>query len=715
MKKTEGKAQNSEIYDVIIIGAGCSGYAAAMYAGRFDMKTLVLGEMMGGTIILTDVVENYPGFKKLTGQELADKLKEHALDYKSVEMKNERVEKVEKSGKLFNIHTKKNKYASKTVIIATGTKVRRLNVPGEDEFANQGVSYCALCLHPDEEVVANSSITKIKDVTPITRVLTHDGTYKEVAGFTKTEYNGELIKIRTRFFNEPVSLTPNHPVYRIKVTKGTGNKYLKDFKIGKPEWIEAGKLEKGDCLVYPIIKETKDTEKIKISDYIEVKETTNGRILPFINTITSNEIDNIIPITKDFMRLVGYYIAEGSASKHNLKFYFNKKEKNYIEDVKEILEKTFKLNVDISYVKNVCNMGIYSKVLADLFKHLFGNYSYNKNLPHWAMLLPAEKQKELIKGMWRGDGRMRDKDFCYVTSSRKLAYQLRDLLLRQSIIPSLQVRDKTGLNRKQNRIEGRLVKFNHNKYNLNVGGQFLENMSSILDARHPKLNQRSHILKHAWIKDGNAILPIRNIEKTDYVGDVLNIAVKENNTYVAKNFIVHNCDGPLFRNKVLAVVGGSDSAAKEALLLTQYASKVYIIYRGDKIHPEPINEDRVKKNKKIEVIANTNITEIKGDKKVTHVILDKPYKGSKEFKLDGIFVEIGHIPLADFVKPIGVKLNQKGEIIIDRTSSTNVPGLFAAGDVVDTKFKQAITGVGEAVSATYSAYQYINENEVITS
>src|SRR3990167_11200516 len=170
-------AHEHMMYDFVIVGTGVVGFAGAMYAGRMGMKTIVIGELMGGTIILTDVVENYPGIKKLTGQELADKLKEHALDYKSVEMKNERVEKVEKSGKLFNIHTKKNKYASKTVIIATGTKVRRLNVPGEDEFANRGVSYCALCLHPDEEVVANSSITKIKDVTPITRVLTHDGTY----------------------------------------------------------------------------------------------------------------------------------------------------------------------------------------------------------------------------------------------------------------------------------------------------------------------------------------------------------------------------------------------------------------------------------------------------------------------------------------------------------------------------------------------------------
>src|SRR3989344_3681867 len=101
------------------------------------------------------------------------------------------------------------------------------------------------------------------------------------------------------------------------------------------------------------------------------------------------------------------------------------------------------------------------------------------------------------------------------------------------------------------------------------------------------------------------------------------------------------CDSPLFKNKIVAVVGGSDSAAKDAMVLTEHASKVYIIYRGEQIRPEPINYERIMKNKKIEIINNTNITQIKGNKFVTHVTLDKPYKNSKELKVDGVFVAIG--------------------------------------------------------------------------
>jgi len=169
------------------------------------------------------------------------------------------------------------------------------------------------------------------------------------------------------------------------------------------------------------------------------------------------------------------------------------------------------------------------------------------------------------------------------------------------------------------------------------------------------------------------------------------------------------CDGPLYKDKTLSIVGGSDTAAKESLLLAQYAKKVYIIYRKEKIRAEPINLKRVQSNKKIEIINNSNIKEIKGDKSVNSVTLDKPYRGSKELKLDGIFVAIGHIPNSDLAKQVGVKLDEKGYIVTDEDSKTNIKGVFAAGDVTNSKFKQAITGVAEGVIAAYNVYEYINK------
>ena len=178
---------------------------------------------------------------------------------------------------------------------------------------------------------------------------------------------------------------------------------------------------------------------------------------------------------------------------------------------------------------------------------------------------------------------------------------------------------------------------------------------------------------------------------------------------------VHSCAlcyGPIYQDKKIAIVGGGDSAAKEALLLTQFGKSVTIFARSE-LRPEPINGDRIKKNKKISVHTQIQIKEIKGDgKKLTTLILDKPVNGKKEFETDALFLEIGHIPLSALAKAIGVKTNEKGEIVINRNSETNVPGVFAGGDVADTRFKQAITGVAEGVAAVYSAFKYINETEI---
>lgn len=171
------------------------------------------------------------------------------------------------------------------------------------------------------------------------------------------------------------------------------------------------------------------------------------------------------------------------------------------------------------------------------------------------------------------------------------------------------------------------------------------------------------------------------------------------------------CDAPFYKNKIVGVVGGSDSAAKDALVLAEHAKKVWIIYRKEELRAEPINMKRIEAKKNIEIINNTNVVEIKGDTKLKSVILDREFNGGKELELDGLLVDIGHIPLSDLAKELGVKINDKGEIIMNHmTSETDVLGVYAAGDVADKPFKQAITGVAEGCTAAYSAFEYIKKN-----
>jgi len=167
------------------------------------------------------------------------------------------------------------------------------------------------------------------------------------------------------------------------------------------------------------------------------------------------------------------------------------------------------------------------------------------------------------------------------------------------------------------------------------------------------------------------------------------------------------CDGAFYRGKIVAVVGSGDSAAKEALLLAQQAAKVYVISRTS-LHPEPVNLERVQENEKIELLSGAEVGEVYGDQKVKGLKL----KDGRDLAVDGIFVAIGLIPHSELAASLGVVLNDRKEIIINRNSETNIPGVFGAGDVCDSRFKQAITGAAEAVTASFWAHEYLLKNQV---
>jgi len=171
------------------------------------------------------------------------------------------------------------------------------------------------------------------------------------------------------------------------------------------------------------------------------------------------------------------------------------------------------------------------------------------------------------------------------------------------------------------------------------------------------------------------------------------------------------CDGAFFKDKTVAVVGGSNSAAMAAEMLSDYASQIYVVYRKELMRCEPVILERLEKNPKIEIIYNTNVTRVMGEKKVEFVEIDKKYNNNNKIKIDGLFIEVGAVPSIDLVKKLGVEIDRGGSIIIAVDSATNIEGAYAAGDITNGSngLRQIVTAVSEGAIAATSIYKYLKE------
>ena len=171
------------------------------------------------------------------------------------------------------------------------------------------------------------------------------------------------------------------------------------------------------------------------------------------------------------------------------------------------------------------------------------------------------------------------------------------------------------------------------------------------------------------------------------------------------------CDGAFFKNKTVAVVGGSNSAAMAAEMLSEYTKKTYVIYRKELMRCEPVILERLEKNSKIEIIYNTNVTKVTGDKKVELIEIDNKYNNSDKIKLDGLFIEVGSVPFADLAKELGIKIDKNNCIVIDASGVTSINGIYAAGDITNGSngFRQIVTAVSEGAIAATSIYGYLKE------
>ncbi len=166
------------------------------------------------------------------------------------------------------------------------------------------------------------------------------------------------------------------------------------------------------------------------------------------------------------------------------------------------------------------------------------------------------------------------------------------------------------------------------------------------------------------------------------------------------------CDAPLFRKKVAAVVGGGNSAVEGALILARTSEKVYLVHRRDEFRAEQVLIDELKNTPNVELVLSAVSKEVQGDgSKVTHLAVTTP-EGERLIEVHGIFVEIGFVVQTELVKG-KVELDRLNQVVTNKKMETSEPGIFAAGDITDSPFKQAVISAGEGAAAALTAYAYI--------
>lgn len=169
------------------------------------------------------------------------------------------------------------------------------------------------------------------------------------------------------------------------------------------------------------------------------------------------------------------------------------------------------------------------------------------------------------------------------------------------------------------------------------------------------------------------------------------------------------CDAPFFKGKRVAVVGGGDAAMEEAVVLTKYASEVLIIHRKNEFRASAVMQKKVKDNPKIKILWNSEVIKVIGEDKLEKVVIKNNQTNKEEERiLDGLFVAIGHKPESDVFKGI-VITDEKGYIVVQNGSKTNVPGIYVSGDVHDYTYKQAVTAAGYGCQAAMEVLKYLQE------
>ncbi len=375
--------------------------------------------------------------------------------------------------------------------------------------SNEFNDWCPGCLLPDNTIIGNPSAKAIQEFKAGDKVLGSDGYFHRINEVMSHIHKGKIYRLNVAYFGQ-TTLTHEHPVLAVKasgIKNGNTN----------PEWFETEKLEVGDYVAYPVVKLTKDLKYLPVSYAKKSKDTR------------SKELVEKVKVDGDFLRLAGYYIAEGNTHDREIELTFGKDEEGLALDTKGLFNKVFKLDATIKprKEKGSIEVHVYSPYLAEVFSSWFGEGAENKRIPHELVLLPAKKSLSLLFGLWKGDGFINTKSLRagYKTVSPILKEQIKMLLLRNGIIPYVYEQSAYGIHKKS--------------YNIEVKNQYYNKLVEAFGIKSKKANASGNLL--SLMDDNYLYLRIRSLDTFDYNGPVFNFEVADVNSYVSNSATLHNC------------------------------------------------------------------------------------------------------------------------------------------------------------------------------
>jgi nitrogen fixation NifU-like protein len=377
------------------------------------------------------------------------------------------------------------------------------------------------CLPTTSLVQTNPSLYSIETLNIGSDVLDDKGRYSKISKIFERDYSGKIVKITSRL--GAVKLTPNHLIKSIIVPKEDRYLRIKNKQSLLAAWHHATELKRNDILLYPIPKVIRDVKTIEID------------VPKYKYDFRSKKIPTSIPIDGEFLRLAGYFIAEGDTVTGmchvRLTLSFGSHETEYISDAIDLFKKIFNLNPTTKTLekRNTTVIFVNNVHVTRFFNRMFGKGCINKNIPEFMLFLPIEKQKELIKGLWRGDGFVNTKipRAGFSTTSYKLAQQVKFLLIRQGIIPSIYVE-------KEKVVKG--VK-HRESYRIHVGSWSILKLAKLLEV---KICEKE-LTHDSWTDKNYIYTPITSVFTELYKGKVHNLEVKNTHSFATDAALLHNC------------------------------------------------------------------------------------------------------------------------------------------------------------------------------